>query len=219
MKGCQKTSSLDLATSPKSTSLAFNVTATVRNSLNALKSEQTNVYVDDIIFESTDQSMVNEFEEVMQKKFKMSSMGTIKFFLGAKVDRTLYRAIIGALMYLTASRPDIMFAVFLCAPYQANPNVHHMLVVKKIMHYLKETPSLGLWYPCENDFELTTYSDSDYGGCKKNFKSTYGGCQFLGSRLVTWQCKKQTAVAQSTCEAEYIAAASCTSQVVIWIQQ
>ncbi|XP_071714185.1 secreted RxLR effector protein 161-like [Rutidosis leptorrhynchoides] len=137
---------------------------------------------------------------------------------GAKVDQTLYRAMIGSLMYLTASRPDIMFAVCLCARYQANPNVHHMLVVKKIMRYLKETPSLGLWYPCADGFELTAYSDSDYGGCKKDFKSTSGGCQFLGKRLVTWQCKKQTAVAQSTCEAEYIAAASCTSQV-IWIQQ
>ncbi|XP_071687728.1 secreted RxLR effector protein 161-like [Rutidosis leptorrhynchoides] len=136
----------------------------------------------------------------------------------AKVDPTLYRAIIGSLMYLTASRPDIMFAVFLCARYQANPNVHHMFVVKKILRYLKDSPSLGLWYPCEDGFDLTAYSDFDYGGCKKDFKSTSGGCQFLCSKLVTWQCKKQTVVAQSTCEVEYIAAASCTSQI-IWIQQ
>ncbi|XP_071713667.1 uncharacterized mitochondrial protein AtMg00810-like [Rutidosis leptorrhynchoides] len=105
---------------------------------------------------------------------------------GAKVDQTLYRAIIGSLMYLTASRPDIMFAVCLCACYQANPNVHHLLVVKKIMRYLKQTPNLGLWYPCDNDFVLTAYSDSDYGGCKKDFKLTSGGYQFLGNRLVIW---------------------------------
>ncbi|XP_071712292.1 uncharacterized mitochondrial protein AtMg00240-like [Rutidosis leptorrhynchoides] len=77
-------------------------------------------------------------------------------------------------MYLTTSRPDIMFAVCLCARYQANPNVHHLLVVKKIMRYLKQTLNLGLWYTCDNDFVLTAYSDSDYGGCKKDFKSTSG---------------------------------------------
>ncbi|XP_071690093.1 secreted RxLR effector protein 161-like [Rutidosis leptorrhynchoides] len=137
---------------------------------------------------------------------------------GAKVNPTLYRAIIGSLMYLTASRPDIMFATCLCARYQAQLNVNHMLASKKIMRYLNGTPSLGLWYPRKDGFDQTAYSDSDYGGCKRDFKLTSGGCQFLGSRLVSWQCKKQMAVAQSTCEAEYIAAASCTSQVV-WIQQ
>ncbi|XP_071729078.1 secreted RxLR effector protein 161-like [Rutidosis leptorrhynchoides] len=137
---------------------------------------------------------------------------------GAKVNLTLYRAIIGSLMYLTESRPDIMFATCLCARYQAQPNVNHMLTAKKIMRYLKGTPKFGLGYPRKDGFELTAYSDSDYGGCKIDFKSTAGGCQFLGSRLVSWQCKKQTAVAQSTCEAEYIVVASCASQVV-WIQQ
>ncbi|XP_071740601.1 uncharacterized mitochondrial protein AtMg00810-like [Rutidosis leptorrhynchoides] len=137
---------------------------------------------------------------------------------GPKVNPTMYRAIIGSLIYLTASRLDIMFATCLCARYQAQPNVNHMLAAKKIMRYLKGTPSLGLWYPRKDGFDLTVFSDSDYGGCKRDFKSTSGGCQFLGSRLISWQCKKQTAVAQSTCEAEYIAAASCTSQVV-WIQK
>ncbi|XP_071713289.1 uncharacterized mitochondrial protein AtMg00810-like [Rutidosis leptorrhynchoides] len=138
--------------------------------------------------------------------------------IGAKVNPTLYRAIIGSLMYLTTSRPVIMFATCLCARYQVKPNVNHMLAAKKIMRYLKGTPSLGLWYPRKDGFDLTTYIDSNYGGCKRDFKSTSGGCQFLGSRLVSWQCKKQMAVAQSTCEAKYIAASSCTSQVV-WIQQ
>ncbi|XP_071704307.1 secreted RxLR effector protein 161-like [Rutidosis leptorrhynchoides] len=137
---------------------------------------------------------------------------------GAKVNPTIYRAIIGSLMYLTASRPDIMLATCLCFHYQAQLNVNHMLAAKKIMRYLKGTPSLGLWYPCKYGFDLTAYSDSDYGDCKRDFKSTFGGFQFLGSMFVSWQCKKQTAVAQSTCEAKYIAAASCMSQVV-WIQQ
>ncbi|XP_071694805.1 secreted RxLR effector protein 161-like [Rutidosis leptorrhynchoides] len=160
------------------------------------------VYVDDIIFRSTDQKMVDEFQDIMQKRFKMSSLG----------------AIIGSLMYLTASCPNIMFATCLCAHHQAQPNVNHMLPAKKIMRYLKGNPSLGLWYLRKDGFELIAYSDSDYGGCKRDFKSTSCGCQFLGSRLVSWQRKKQTAVTQSTCEAEYIVAASCTSQVV-WIQQ
>ncbi|XP_071718833.1 uncharacterized mitochondrial protein AtMg00810-like [Rutidosis leptorrhynchoides] len=220
------------------------------------------VYVDDIIFGSTDQKMVDEFQDVMQKRFKMSSLGAINFFLGLQVDQTekgnflhqskyvadilsrfkmederiaknpssvnhwirpentrpkvnptLYRAIIGSLMYLTASRPYIMFATCLCTRYEAQPNVNHMLAAKKIMRYLKGTPSLGLWYPRTDGFDLTAFSDSDYGGCKRDLKSTSGGCQFLGSRLVNWQCKKQTAVAQSTYEAEYIAAEITTVRI------
>ncbi|XP_071688023.1 uncharacterized mitochondrial protein AtMg00810-like [Rutidosis leptorrhynchoides] len=188
--------------------------------------------------------MVDEFKDVMQKRFKMSSLSTISFFLwlqvdqiekciflhqtkyvadifswfkmedervaknplsvnhgitpeiqGEKFNQTLYQAIIGSLMYLTASRPNIMFATCLCARYQANPNANLMLAAKKIMIYLKGAPSLGLWYPRKDEFELTTYSDYDYGKCKRDFKSTSGSCQFLDSRLISWQCKKQTAVA------------------------
>ena len=137
---------------------------------------------------------------------------------GASIETTLYRSMIGSLMYLTASRPDIMFATCLCSRYQAAPTEVHLTAVRRIIRYLKATPTLGLWYPNDDNFELTAFSDSDYGGCKKDNKSTSGGCQFFGSRLVTWQCKKQTSVAQSTCEAEYISAASCCSQI-IWIQQ
>jgi hypothetical protein len=137
---------------------------------------------------------------------------------GEPVDQTLYRSMIGSLMYLTASRPDIMYATCLCSRYQANPTVTHFKAVRRIMSYLKGTAFLGLWYPCDDDFSFTAYSDADYGGDKKDYKSTSGGCQFFGSRLVTWQCKKQNAVSQSTCESEYISAAACCSQV-IWIQQ
>ena len=86
------------------------------------------------------------------------------------------------------------------------------------MRYLKAYPSIGLWYPRDDNFNLAGYSDSDFGCCKLNTKSTTVGCQFFGSRLVTWQCKKQTAVALSTCEAEYVSASSCCSQI-LWIQQ
>src|SRR5215210_2956200 len=136
---------------------------------------------------------------------------------GTSVSELLYRSMIGSLMYLTASRPDIMFAVCQCARYQANPKLSHLTAVKRIFRYLKGKPRLGLWYPKDSDFEFYAFTDSDYGGCDLDRKSTSGGCQFLGERLVSWQCKKQLTVSKSTAEAEYIAASSCCSQV-LWIQ-
>ncbi|KAF5768457.1 putative RNA-directed DNA polymerase [Helianthus annuus] len=225
------------------------------------------IYVDDIIFGSTNENLCKDFEQVMKQKFEMSSMGEMKFFLGLQVDQLpegifihqtkyvhdilekfgmsdsssaatplatnhgihpdltgdraderLYRSMIGSLMYLTASRPDIMYPTCLAARFQSNPRASHLIIVKRILRYLKGTPSLGLWYPRKGDFTLEGYSDSDFGCCKQNAKSTTAGCQFFGPRLVTWQCKKQTSVALSTCEAEYVSASSCCSQI-LWIQQ
>ncbi|GKC08306.1 hypothetical protein Tco_0999916 [Tanacetum coccineum] len=119
---------------------------------------------------------------------------------------------IGSLMYLTASRLDIMFAVCACARFQVTPKTSHLLAVKRIFRYLKGKLTLGLWYPRDSLFELVAYSDSDYAGATQDRKSTTRGCQFLGNRLVSWQCKKQTVVATSTTEAEYVAAASCCGQ-------
>ncbi|KAJ9538414.1 hypothetical protein OSB04_031147 [Centaurea solstitialis] len=228
--------------------------------------EEVYIYVDDIIFGSTKDDMCKEFEELMHKKFKMSSMGELTFFLGLQVkqkpegifinqskyvasmlqkfgmndakpastpmethkhltadvegeevDVHHYRSMIGSLMYLTASRPDIMFAVCVCARFQVRPKESHLHAVKRIFKYLKGQPRLGLWYPNDSSFDLVAYTDSDYGGANLDRKSTSGGCQFLGGRLVSWQCKKQTTVSQSTTEAEYIAASQCCSQV-LWIQ-
>ncbi|GJU31685.1 ribonuclease H-like domain, reverse transcriptase, RNA-dependent DNA polymerase [Tanacetum coccineum] len=224
------------------------------------------VYVDDIIFGSTKSSMVKDFEDLMQKEFKMSSMGELTFFLGLQVKQSnggiflsqdkyvkdilnkfdfrtikpastpieahkslgkdeegedvdvhLYRSMIGCLMYLTASRPDIMFAVCLCARFQVTPKVSHLHAVKRIFRYLKHQPNLGLWYPKDSPFHLEAFSDSDYAGDNHDRRSTSGGCQYLGRRLVSWQCKKQTIVAISSTEAEYVAAASCCAQV-LWMQ-
>ncbi|GJU32438.1 putative ribonuclease H-like domain-containing protein [Tanacetum coccineum] len=135
----------------------------------------------------------------------------------ADVDEHLYRSMIGSLMYLTASRPDIMFAVCACARFQVSPKTSHLLAVKRIFRYLKGKPSLGLWYSKDSPLELVAYTDSDYARATQDRKSTTGGCQFLGNRLISWQCKKQTVVATSTTEAEYVAAASCCGQV-LWIQ-
>ncbi|GJT57255.1 putative ribonuclease H-like domain-containing protein [Tanacetum coccineum] len=131
------------------------------------------------------------------------------------VDVHLYRSMIGSLMYLTASRPDIMFAVCACSRFQVTPKSSHLSVVKRIFRYLKGKPKLGLWYPRVSSFDLESYSDSDYAGANLDRKSTTGGCQFLGRRLISWQCKKQTIVATSTTEAEYVAAASCCGQAAL----
>ncbi|GJS13032.1 putative ribonuclease H-like domain-containing protein [Tanacetum coccineum] len=125
---------------------------------------------------------------------------------GEDVDIHLYRSMIGSLMYLTSSRPDIMFSVCACSRFQVQPKVSHLNAVKRIFRYLKGRPKLGLWYPKDSPFILEAFSDSDYAGASLDRKSTTRGCQFLGSRLISWQCKKQTVVANSTTEAEYIAA-------------
>nr|GEX61518.1 uncharacterized mitochondrial protein AtMg00810-like [Tanacetum cinerariifolium] len=127
----------------------------------------------------------------------------------ADVDVHLYRSMIGSLMYLSASRPDIMFAVCACSTFQVTPKTSHLQAVKRIFRYLKGQPKLGLWYPKVSSFNLEAYSDSDYSGANLDRKSTTGGCQFLGRRLISWQCKKQTIVATSTTYAEYVAAAYC----------
>ncbi|GJX88315.1 uncharacterized mitochondrial protein-like protein [Tanacetum coccineum] len=123
---------------------------------------------------------------------------------GEEVDVHLYRSMIGSLMYRTSSKPDIMFSVCACARYQVNLKVSHLHAVKRIFRYLKGQPKLGLWYPKDSPFDLVAYTDSDYVGASLDKKSTTGGCQFLGCRLISWQCKKQIVVTNSTTEAEYV---------------
>nr|GEX80724.1 hypothetical protein [Tanacetum cinerariifolium] len=165
------------------------------------------VYVDDIIFRSSNPQLCREFEALMHDKFQMSAMGELTFFLDVRsantpmdkdnpwgkdgpskdVELHLYRSMIGSLMYLTASRPDIMFAVCACARHQVTPKECHLHAVKRIFRYLKGHPKLGLWYPKEPPFDLVAYSDRDYGGATQDRKSTSKGCQFLRRRLISWQ--------------------------------
>ncbi|GJR95568.1 ribonuclease H-like domain-containing protein [Tanacetum coccineum] len=225
-----------------------------------------NVYVDDIIFGSIKKSLCVKFKQMMHKRFQISSIGELTFFLRLQVkqkddgifisqdkyvadilkkfdfvtvkttstpietnkallkdeeaedvDVNLYGSMIGSLMYLTASRPDIMFVVCVCARFQVTSKVSHLHAVKRIFRYLKGQLKLGLWYPRDSPFDLEAFSDSDYAGASLDRKSTTGGCQFLGKRLISWQCKKQTIVVNSTTEVEYVAAANCCGQV-LWIQ-
>jgi hypothetical protein len=213
------------------------------------------IYVDDIIFGSTNQKYWEEFSRVMTQKFEMSMMGELTYFLGFQVkqlkdgtfisqtkytqdllkrfgmkdakpaktpmgtgghvnlnkggksvDQKAYQSMIGSLLYLYASRPDIMLSVCMCARYQSDPKECHLVAVKRILRYLVSTLRFGMWYPKGSTFDLIGYSDSDYVGCKVDRKSTLGMCQFLGRSLVSWSSKKQTYVALSTAEAEYVAA-------------
>nr|GEY65402.1 ribonuclease H-like domain, reverse transcriptase, RNA-dependent DNA polymerase [Tanacetum cinerariifolium] len=123
------------------------------------------------------------------------------------MDVHTYRSMIGSLMYLTSSRPDIMFAICACARFQVTPKASHLHAVKRNLRYLKGKPHLGLWYPKDSPFDLVAYSDSDYVGASLDRNSNIGGCQFLGCRLIFWQCKKQTVIATLSIEAEYVAVA------------
>ncbi|GJT83423.1 putative ribonuclease H-like domain-containing protein [Tanacetum coccineum] len=161
------------------------------------------VYVDDFIFGSLNPMLCREFEALMHDKFKMSAMGELTFFLGLQFglsdvrsantpmdgehpwgkDRTgkdveldLYRSMIRSLMYLTTSRPYIMFAICACARHQVTPKECHLHAVKRIFRYLKGHPKLGLWYPKKSPFKLVAYSDSDYGGATQDRNSTTRGC-------------------------------------------
>jgi len=109
---------------------------------------------------------------------------------GKGVDKTKYRGMIGSLLYLTAIRPDIMHSVCVCARFQSCPKESHLTAVKRILKYLKGTKSLGLWYPRGANISLVGYSDSDFGGCKVDRKSTSGTCHILGCSLVSWNSKK-----------------------------
>nr|GEU96341.1 uncharacterized mitochondrial protein AtMg00810-like [Tanacetum cinerariifolium] len=130
------------------------------------------------------------------------------------VNETQYRGMIGSLMFLTASRPDIQFSTCLCVRYQANPKESYLIAVKRISRYLKGTPSLGLWYSKCLGFELKGYSNSDYAGCNMDRKSTSGACQLLGGKLVCWSTKKKQSVAMSSAKAEYVAAAGCCANIL-----
>ena len=154
-------------------------------------------------------------DECKPIKTPMSTNGHLNLDEGGNtVDQTLYRSMIGSLLYLTASRPDIMFSVCMCARFQANPKEAHLVAVKRILRYLKHTPSIALWYPKGARFQLVGYSDSDYIDCKIDRKSTSRACHLLGRSLVSWTSKKQNSVVLSTTEAEYIAAGACCAQIL-----
>ncbi|XP_070013457.1 uncharacterized mitochondrial protein AtMg00810-like [Nicotiana sylvestris] len=220
------------------------------------------VYVYDIIFGATTDSLCEEFAKLMGSEFEMSMMGELNFFLGLQVkkstkgtficqqkyikellkrfdmeaskvidtpitratrldmdetgsplNQTMYRGIIGSLLYLTTT----VFSVGLCARFQSNPKESHLKAAKRIVRYLKGTHDLVLYYPSRDSFNLIGYADANYVGYLVDMKNTYGMAPFLGSCLISWGTMKQNSVALSTIEVEYIVAASCCAQL-LWIK-
>jgi hypothetical protein len=224
------------------------------------------IYVDDIIFGSTNKSFCDEFSKIMTDRFEMSMMRVLTFFLGfqikqgkegtfisqtkytcdilkkfgmdnakliktlmstnghldldlvsTSIDQKVYCFMIGSLLYLCASMPDIMLSVCMCARFQAASKDCHLRVIKRIMRYLVLTPNLGFWYPKGSCFELLGYSDADYAGCKVDRKSTYRTYQFFGQSLASWLSKKQNYIVLSTAEVEYVATGSYCAQL-LWMR-
>nr|GEU85546.1 retrovirus-related Pol polyprotein from transposon TNT 1-94 [Tanacetum cinerariifolium] len=137
---------------------------------------------------------------------------------GTSIDQTKYQSMVGALMYLTASRPNVMHETCYCARYQAKPTEKHLTAVKRIFRYLKDTINMGLWYPKDTGFELTAFLDSDHAGCLDLRKSTSGGIQFLGGdKLVSWTSKKQDCTSMFSAEAEYVSLSACCA-LVLWLR-
>ena len=183
------------------------------------------IYVDDIIFGSTNVSLCKDgvyvhqskYSKELLKKFKLEDCKEMNTPMhptctlskedhGSKVDQKLYRGMIGSLLYLTASRPNILFSVCLCARFQSDPRETQLTVVKRIFRYLKGTTNLGLLYKKSLDYKLVGFCDADYAGDRIERKSTSGNCQFLGENLISWASKRQATIALSAAEAEYISA-------------
>ncbi|KAK6158858.1 hypothetical protein DH2020_006172 [Rehmannia glutinosa] len=170
----------------------------------------------------------SKYAKNLVKKFELENASHLKTPMGssqklskedvaASVDHTLYRSMIGSLLYLTASRPDIMFSVCLCARYQSDPKVTHLKALKRIIRYVGGTTDLGIWYTKDTNTNLVGFSDSDWVGDVVDRKSTTGGCFYLGRGAISWSSKKQPIMALSTIEAEYITTSSAICQIV-WLR-
>ncbi|GJV40767.1 retrovirus-related pol polyprotein from transposon TNT 1-94 [Tanacetum coccineum] len=151
------------------------------------------IYVDDIIFASTDPA------------------------LWKSVDLTRYRGLIGSLIYMASSRPDLVFVVCMCVRYQAKPTEKHLHAVKRIFRYLRRTINIGPWYSKDSCIALTAYANSDHVGCQDTRRSTSGSIQLLGDRLASWSSKKQKSTTISSTEAEYITLSGCCAQI-LWMR-
>lgn len=225
------------------------------------------IYVDDLLFTSNDEELLNEFKRSMKDEFDMTDLGKMRYFLGieviqkadgificqrkyvaelierfgmqnynfvcnpivpgqkvgrdeagVKVDSTLYKQMVGNLMYLTATRPDLMFVVSLISRFMANPTELHFGTAKRIMRYVKGTLEFGIWYQREGKSELLGYTDSDYAGDVDDSRSTSGYVFLMSGGAVAWSSRKQPIVTLSTTEAEYVAAATCACQA-IWMKR
>ena len=225
------------------------------------------LYVDDLIYTGSDETMMREFKESMMREFDMSDLGEMRYFLGlevmqvdggifvsqkkyvnevlrrfgmeesnsvlnpiipgfkihkdddgVRVDESLYKQLVGSLMYLTATRPDVMYAVSLISRYMSKPTELHLTAAKRILRYLQGTTAYGIFYQKKGNSELIGFTDSDYAGCVEDRKSTTGYAFILSDAAVAWSSRKQAIVTLSTTEAEFVAAATSTCQL-IWMKR
>lgn len=225
------------------------------------------LYVDDMIYMGSSHSLVCDFKSSMMKKFEMTDLGVLHYFLGLEVkqeedgifisqrkyaidllkrfnllncktvatpmnvneklqldddiekaDGSYFRSLVGGLIYLTHTRPDISFSVGMISRFMHRPSKHHLGAAKRVLRYVAGTTGFGLWYFRSSNFNLYGYSDSDYGRCLDDRKSVSGNFFTLGSAAITWSSKKQPTAALSTSEAEYVAAASSTCQA-LWLRK
>ena len=163
------------------------------------------------------------------KKFGLESASFVKTLISPNVkltidllcksvDHSLYRSMIGSLLYFTGSRPDISYNVGVCSRYQANPKESYMTALKRIIKYVKTTAEFGVWYSKDTSDVLVGYSDANWAGNPDNRKSTLGGYFYVDTNLVSWMSKKQNSISLSTTEAEYIIAGSCCTKL-LWMQK
>ena len=225
------------------------------------------LYVDDLIYTSTNPRMAEVFKKNMMKEYEMTDLGTMRYFLGIQVqqsdegifisqgkyaenllkkfnmlkskpmdtpmainlkltsndgapkfDASIYKSVVGSLIYLTNTRPDIVHAVSVVSRFMSDPSNHHFAAVKRILRYIQGTKGYGIRYTQEKKAHLVGYTDSDWAGAIDDRKSTSGHVFFLGSKVISWSSKKQSTVALSTTEAEYISATSTACEAV-WIRR
>ncbi|GJT66706.1 copia protein [Tanacetum coccineum] len=171
---------------------------------------------------------LDEYGDVLKNKARMDSCDPVdtpmvdrlkldEDPLGIPVNQTRFRSMVGSLMYLTASRPDLVFAVCMCARYHTSPTKKHLEALKRVFWYHKGTINWGLWYPKDTVMALTAYANADHAGCQDTRRSTSGSAQIIGDKLVSWSSKKQKSTAISTIEAEYIAMSRYSAQI-LWMR-
>ena len=167
----------------------------------------------------------SKYAKNLVKKFDLESTSSVRTpmspnvkltvdLLRKNVDPSLYRSMIGSLLYLIASRPDISYSVGMCARYQANPKESHMTALKRIIKYVETTAEFGVWYSKDTSDVLAGHFDADWAGNANDRKSTSGGCFYVRNNIVSWMSKKQNSISLSTAKAEYITTDSCCTQLL-----
>ncbi|WVZ07780.1 hypothetical protein V8G54_021126 [Vigna mungo] len=186
------------------------------------------VYVDDIVVTGSDQDVISRIKQMLHSNFHMKKLGHLNYFLGLEVhyhpegiflldDPTQYRKLVGSLIYVTITRPDISFVVHTVSKFMQSPRNFHFSAVQRLIKYLLGTSSRGLFFPGNSSLQLQAYSGANWAGCPDTKRSTTGWCMFLGNAPISWKCKKQDSVSKSSTEAEYRAMFAACSEI-IWLR-